>query len=368
MDHFSDFTYVHLMTTLDAEHTVEAKRAFERIAASHGVVVKHYHSDNGLFDTKLFKESIQNSHQTLSFCGPYAHHQNGKAENRIKDITTHARTALLHAAHRWPKAVNAHLWPAALKHYTNSRNSLPSQFLAGKKVGKKKEPDQMIGSPISRFCGTEVEPNLDHFHPFGCPVYVLSSSLQSQKSHNKWTDRSRVGIFLCHSPNHATSVPLVLNTQTGNVAPQFHCIYDDEFATCKRDANFVSQWQHKAKFPGSPMRSTVERMDQLPTIPTELINFNQPSNMTMTNDGPPTSRLTEPAETSTTLPDTENIELPPINDLVENIVPSIQGDDSTPVAPDRALEDATIEAMPQRTTRSGRVVKPRQIFTLLTLF
>ena len=58
VDHYSDFTYVHLMTKLNAETTVEAKRAFERVAQSHGMTIRHYHSDNGLFDTKLFKESF----------------------------------------------------------------------------------------------------------------------------------------------------------------------------------------------------------------------------------------------------------------------------------------------------------------------
>ena len=46
---------------------------------------------------------------------------------------------------------------------------------------------------------------------------------------------------------HSSSVPLVLNTKTGNVTPQFHCLYDDEFASCKRDAKFNSVWQAKAK-------------------------------------------------------------------------------------------------------------------------
>jgi hypothetical protein len=49
---------------------------------------------------------------------------------------------------------------------------------------------------LSRFSGTEVEVNLDHFHPFGSPVYVLKANLQSLKSHNKWEDRLRVGIFM----------------------------------------------------------------------------------------------------------------------------------------------------------------------------
>jgi hypothetical protein len=99
-DHFSDFTYGHLMIKMDAESTVEAKLAFKCLSSSHGVSILHYHSDDGLFDTKAFKNYINKAGQMLSFCGVNAHHQNGKAENRIKDVTTGGRTALLHAAHR----------------------------------------------------------------------------------------------------------------------------------------------------------------------------------------------------------------------------------------------------------------------------
>jgi hypothetical protein len=97
------------MTKIDAESTVEAKLAFKRTSSSYGVTISHYHSDNGLFDTKAFKNPIAKAGQTLSFCGVNAHHQNGKAESRIKDVTTGGRTALLHAAHRWPKAIDASL-------------------------------------------------------------------------------------------------------------------------------------------------------------------------------------------------------------------------------------------------------------------
>ena len=246
-DHFSDLTYVHLMTKLDAESTVKAKEAFERVAADSGVNVLHYHADNGLFDTKAFKRSVQVSGQTLSFCGVNAHHQNGVAERRIKDVTEGARTALLHAAHRWPKAVHASLWPCAIKHYVNLRNSLLRKFTPKQQAGSQSSQAKFEDSPISRFSGTVVEPNLNHFHPFGSPVYVLEAALQSGMAHNKWTDRARVGIFLCHSPHHATDVPLILNTQTGLVSPQFHLIYDDDFDTVKRDAKFRSLWQIKVK-------------------------------------------------------------------------------------------------------------------------
>mmetsp|Transcript_15936 Transcript_15936/g.23133 ORF Transcript_15936/g.23133 Transcript_15936/m.23133 type:complete len:133 (+) Transcript_15936:837-1235(+) len=86
-----------MTANMTAETTVEAKLAFERICSSYGTTIQHYHADNGLFDTKLFRSSIEKANQSLSFCGVNAHHQNGKAKNRIKDITQGACTALLHA-------------------------------------------------------------------------------------------------------------------------------------------------------------------------------------------------------------------------------------------------------------------------------
>ena len=39
------------------------------------------------------------------------------------------------------------------------------------------------------------------------------------------------GVYLGMSPNHASSVALVLNLATGHVSPQFHVVFDDEFST-----------------------------------------------------------------------------------------------------------------------------------------
>ena len=48
VDHFSDFTYVHLMTDMNAEATVEAKQAFERLTGQHDIKIQLYHTGNGL--------------------------------------------------------------------------------------------------------------------------------------------------------------------------------------------------------------------------------------------------------------------------------------------------------------------------------
>ena len=94
-----------------------------------------------------------------------------------------------------------------------------------------------------------VQPNLKHFHPLGCPFYVLQTPLQTRSPFPKWGERSRIGIFLCHSPHHASSVPLVLSTQTGLVSPQFHCVIGDNFDTVKKEQADTSIWKDKALLP-----------------------------------------------------------------------------------------------------------------------
>eukprot|EP00957_Ditylum_brightwellii_P133214 10156992-Ditylum_brightwellii.AAC.1 len=44
------------------------------------------------------------------------------------------------------------------------------------------------------------------FHPFGCPVYVLDKRLADGSSAPKWNPRSRVGIFLVLTQDHARNV------------------------------------------------------------------------------------------------------------------------------------------------------------------
>jgi hypothetical protein len=72
---------------------------------------------------------------------------------------------------------------------------------------------------------------LSNAHVFGYPVYVLDPKLQGHSSLPKMTPRSRQGIFVCFSPRHSSSVPLVLSLQTLSITPQFHIVFDDWFTT-----------------------------------------------------------------------------------------------------------------------------------------
>ena len=75
---------------------------------------------------------------------------------------------------------------------------------------------------------------------------MLQALLQNQNVFPKWGKCSHVGIFLCHSPHHAASVPLILSTQRGLVSPQFHCVFNDDFDTVKKEQHDTSIWQRKA--------------------------------------------------------------------------------------------------------------------------
>jgi hypothetical protein len=58
VDHACRLSYIHLQQGLTSAEMVAAKRAFEAYAKSHGVSIKHYHSDNGRFEDNAFIDSV----------------------------------------------------------------------------------------------------------------------------------------------------------------------------------------------------------------------------------------------------------------------------------------------------------------------
>ena len=237
VDHFSNVGFVYLQQSTNAVETVKAKSAFERWARGHGVTVKHYHADNGVFADNLFRTAVQESGQTLSFCGVNAHHENGKVERRIRELQENARTMLIHAHKRWPEAISVHLWPYALRMANEMFNSMPS--ISTSKI------------PISVFSDTQVVPNPKMWHTFGAPAFVLNAKLQAGQKINKWAKRTRMGIYLGPSPQHARTIGLVLSLETGLVSPQFHLLVDSKFQSVRKSLGaspVESQWQVKCHF------------------------------------------------------------------------------------------------------------------------
>ena len=160
------------------------------------------------------------------------------------------------------------------------------------------------------------------------------------KSHNKWTDQSRVGIFLQHPPGHSSSVPLVLNNSSGNVSPQFHCLYDDSFDTCQRDFKFNSIWQNKAKLCRDKVSSVT------PLSPT-LVYFNV---LPQHNISPPseTNNLSSEFNHPWDFPSDSNLleTAVKVSDQIPQDIPPLPSPPSPP--------QVTVEASPITITRFGR--------------
>ena len=89
-------------------------------------------------------------------------------------------------------------------------------------------------TPFQIFGKTKVNINPKHFKPFGCPVFILENSLQSNSPYHKWKERSKVVIYHGPSPKNGRNVALVLNRTTGLVSPQFHVKFDPLFRTVKQ--------------------------------------------------------------------------------------------------------------------------------------
>ena len=217
VDHASSFVFIVPVVNFTAGEALRAKREFEKEFSSMGITAVNYHTDNGVFTSVEFQDELAKLGQDMTFSGVGAHHQNAVAERAIGTTVSLARTMMLHAKMRWPKAVTTKLWPMAMKHAEFLVNHVPN---------------------LNNVCPMDVVMRtftprdiLKHAHVWGAPTYVLDPQLQDGHKIPKFDPRSRRGLHLGWSPKHAASVPLVLNLRTGNVSSQFHVVFDDWFST-----------------------------------------------------------------------------------------------------------------------------------------
>jgi hypothetical protein len=163
---------------------------------------------------------------------------------------------LIHANQRWPRCVTTNLWPYAMRMANDVLNETPNML------------DKQCRTSQQIFANTNVQPNPKHcWKPFGCLVYVLDSRLQGAGDiFHKWKQRSKVGIYLGRSPQHARSVALVLSRETALVSLQFHVTIESSFHTVKQD-EFDSKWQLKAGFVAQREPTTEKRKAPIKTAP-----------------------------------------------------------------------------------------------------
>ena len=128
------------------EETLEAKKSFESYAASHNVQILNYHVDNGIFRANDWIKDCQSepNPQGVSFLGLDAHHTNGIAERRIRDVQESGRTMLIHATHFWKSHITTNLWAYAIRLGNQAYNNTP---LLGNAQGN---------TPTQLFTSTEV--------------------------------------------------------------------------------------------------------------------------------------------------------------------------------------------------------------------
>ena len=319
-DHCSSppFLHCHLLENFSGDEAIKAKVGFERSAATFNVSVRHYRADNGRFAEEAFVNACTSSGQTIDFCGVGAHFQNGIAESNIGYLQDTTRAVLLHAIRMWPEMISLELWSLALLETTRISNHL--RFTADGRT------------PYAHFSKSDALLTVKDEHTFGCPVYILDASLQNGQQIPKWDSRVRIGIYVGKSPFHAGSVSLIMDTTTGLISPQYHCVYDDSFTSVddiragRQPPNWNDLARHSTSFTSQADFIKASKWQVSPVHPPEqssILGFgssNSPPSVDIINK---TSSPNIPKEHTYYAPiDTEFPKLLPLPDTPPPVLPS----------------------------------------------
>eukprot|EP00804_Cyclotella_cryptica_P017353 CCRYP_020903-RA/>CCRYP_020903-RA protein AED:0.09 eAED:0.09 QI:0/-1/0/1/-1/1/1/0/153 len=132
--------------------------------------ITRLHSDNGVFTAEMFCEDCKSKHQSQSFSGVGAKHQNSLAERATQTIMYMARTFMVHVSLHWSgRGVDdLALWGFAVKHAAWVYNLVPSRLLGL--------------TPLELLTKTKADHrDLIPSHVWGCPVFVFDPKLQDGK-------------------------------------------------------------------------------------------------------------------------------------------------------------------------------------------
>ena len=358
IDEASEYITVQNQVSLNAAETLRGKHRMERDALRHGISIRGYRCDNGIYKSQEFVDDTRALRQTIQYSGIGAHHHNGIAERCIRTISTSARTILLHAMIHWPDEVTLDLWPFAIDYAVYIWNKLP-------RAPSHLSPEEIYYSTKSN------HEALRNAKVWGCPTYVLDPRLQDGKKLPRWEPRSKIGQFLGRSKVHAGSVGLIKNTATGKVSSQFHVVYDEHFTTLS-----VNQQPQLSDIPEQWKSLLIYNREQT-FDPTDFDTLSPaPSSNLRTSIQPPSSvsegacvRFSSPPAVSEGEPLNINDDshLSPFPEVDSPAIPDISSDTSsslpsTPLSSSSHSSDHSHLPSPLRPTHSKRISKPPDRF------
>lgn len=204
-----------------ATDTLLSKAKFEDwLWMEAGVLVKRFHSDQGVFASANFREDCLTKHQKQTFSAVGSKWQNGNAERSVQTLLWMARSFMLHCSLRWAtnEADSPSLWPQAINY---------AEFLFNR------TPSMSNGlTPLERLTQRKSDhQDLLRTHVWGAPTYVLDSRLQDGNRVPRFDQRARLGQFVGFSPEHSSLVGLIRHCLTGHISAQYHIVVDDTFDT-----------------------------------------------------------------------------------------------------------------------------------------
>ena len=166
VDHASDFILTFTQTSTRSNQEVEAKHKFETFSKSYNTSTRHYHDDDRILNSQIFKETCITNKQTWYFCGVNAHHQNRIAENKIRSVVSLSRALLFNTMIKWPPVAHLCCWP----------------FVVYCSVEILNNTLKLCGfAPKEMFTGVKGYRKVKHCHALGSSACVLDKALQTGK-------------------------------------------------------------------------------------------------------------------------------------------------------------------------------------------
>ena len=206
--------------------------------------------------------------------------------------------------------------------------------------------------PLQKFLDTSDVPDTSQFHTFGCPIYNLDPDLQSGNSQkNKWCDRARIGNFVGISREHASSVSLVLNPDTGLVSPQFHIKHDERFETTDYPVmKNIGKWQgetqiHRLKKKKEERTNIRQKTSHPPTLTIVEPETAPVAEQNVTNI--PTSGQNDvPASNTGTLSEADKMPIPAMRSPSKDSTRGVPSDPFSKQNPSAEGAEGTARGMP----------------------